>query len=412
MRKLTIFFFLLYLQTNMFAQSRSFLPFSVFGVGELSSTGSLRSLGMGRSGIAHSSDRILNNMNPASYYLIDSVSFLFDVGLNSDFVKYQSMGFSQNANDANIRNVAIGFRINNRWTSGVGISPYSKVGYKIHSFEYVEGTTDIVDVESTGSGGINQFYWDNSYKLFKGFSLGINFTYLFGNIKAVEQLTYIDLAFLESVTTDSYLKKVYANFGMQYNFDVKEKWKFTLGSVFSTRHLLNFKQDIIFSDYSPAIEERQPGINGTFRLPMNIGAGFAVKYNDKFTLSADYVYHDWGKTESNDTHYDYVNTHAYKFGFEYVPGNPLKLGYLGRMSFRTGYYFEDFYVKVNQIPMYNQGFTFGVGAPFIQNKTSISMAYNYGIKGTTDGGLIKENYHQLMFSLTLHDWWFIKRIYD
>ena len=68
--------------------------------------------------------------------------------------------------------MAMGFRIMPNWSASIGIAPYSTVGYKIATDNYVDGTVDEnFKLEMTGSGGLNQFYWDNSYLLFKRLSL-------------------------------------------------------------------------------------------------------------------------------------------------------------------------------------------------------------------------------------------------
>jgi hypothetical protein len=77
-----------------------------------------------------------------------------------------------------------------------------------------------------------------------------------------------------------------------------------------------------------------------------------------------------------------------------------------------GYYHEDSPIAINNYLVADDGVSVGVGLPFGQNKTSINLAYNYGIRGTIDNGLIREEYHAIMLSMTLHDWWFIKRKYD
>jgi hypothetical protein len=413
MRKLLLLYTLLLFQVAAFAQERTYLPYSVFGLGEINSKGFVRNMAMGRSGIALSSDRYLNNINPASYYGIDSISFFLDFGIGSDFVKYRTATNSvQHGNDVNIRNIAIGFRISHNWAASIGVAPYSTVGYKIVTEKYIEGPDETFLAVLTGNGGLNQFYWNNSYLLFKRLSLGVNFTYLFGSIESTE--TVIFDRFLNDIISKqtSYLNKIYADFGVQYFFPINKDLKITLGGVFGNSHKLNFKNQIVIAESDGTIVKDEIIRRGTFDFPLYAGGGIAVLFKDKFTLTADYLFHNWSNTKSENPDFSYHNNNTFKVGIELVPGNYKQLGYFGSIRCRAGYYHEESYLKIGNDAFSDNGFTLGLGLPFLQNKTSINIAYNVGINGTMNNGLIKENYNSFFLSLTLHDWWFIKRKFD
>ncbi len=65
---------------------------------------------MGKTGIANSSGHYLNNLNPASYHDMDSISFFFDFGLGMDFVKYETSYDTQHGQDFNIKDIAMGYQ--------------------------------------------------------------------------------------------------------------------------------------------------------------------------------------------------------------------------------------------------------------------------------------------------------------
>jgi hypothetical protein len=413
MRKLVIYLFLGLFSLYVSGQQRTHLPYSVFGIGELYPKGSGRTMAMGRTGIALSSGLHINNMNPASYHAIDSVSFFFDFGIASNFVNYSQSGYlSQSGYDINMKHIALGFRITKNWSAGIGIAPYSQVGYKINTTKYVEGTPDEFSALLTGSGGLNQLYWDNSYLLFKRLSLGVNFTYLFGSIATSEEVQYTQMSGEINYSNTSYLNKIYADFGIQYIQPVNEKWHLTIGGVFGNRHELNFRKDLYIYDNEGTVLDDETVEKDVFRFPMYIGGGITVLYNNQLTVTADYIFQDWGKTPSESKVFMYRNTNTYKAGIEYVPGHFNQLGYFGGICVRAGYYHEDSYLEVKSTSFSDDGFTFGLGFPFFQNKTNVNLTYNYGTKGTMKSGLIKEKYNFIMVSLTLHDWWFIKRKFD
>jgi hypothetical protein len=412
LRNLLIILCLLSNHFNMASQARTSLPYSIFGVGELNARGFSRNLGMGKSGIALSSGMYLNNLNPASYCNMDSISFFFDFGINSDFVNYKTSYARQKGNDINLKNVALGFRINRKWSSSFGIVPFSTVGYKIEFEKNLEGTNDMFSAQLTGSGGLNQFYWDNSYLLFKNFSLGVTASYLFGNIESKEVLQYEYFEKSIISTQTSRLTKLYLDFGVQYYFKIKDNMRLTLGGIFGNNHKLNFKEQIIISESDGTVYEDDTERKSSFNFPFYYGGGMAISYAGKFTFCADYLYQDWSLTESDDLNFKYIPSSTYRFGVEYYPNRANQFGYLGAIFYRAGFYHTGSYVEIDKTSFSDNGFTLGVGLPFFRNKSTININYITGTKGTLKNGLIHENYNSVMLSLTWHDWWFIKRKYD
>jgi hypothetical protein len=42
----------------------------------------------------------------------------------------------------------------------------------------------------------------------------------------------------------------------------------------------------------------------------------------------------------------------------------------------------------------------------------MDIGFKYGVRGTLDNELIRENYFQIVLGATINDRWFIKRRYD
>jgi hypothetical protein len=391
------------------------MPYSLYGIGDLNPQGFAHNMAMGRTGIALSSPRYLNNVNPASYHMIDSLSFFFDFGFQGDIVKYSTLAEgSQHATDLNIRNLAIGFSLTKNWKSSIGINPYSSVGYKIKTTKEIEGTpSGLYNAQITGTGGLNKFYWNNSYVLFNHVSLGVGFNYLFGNIESSERinapgLTETDIIIKQS----SYYHKLYADFGLQFWFSPKKNFDVTIGAVYGSSHQLNRTDRINVSEFESTVLRDETTSEGTFDFPMYMGGGIAVSYRNSLTITADYLYHDWSKTSSESSNFKYRNNNIIRAGLEVIPGNFSRLGYFGSIAYRLGFFHEESYLQFRDRTFSNNGVTAGLGLPFLQNRTTINLSYNYGINGTLNNDLIRQNYHMIMVSLTLHDWWFMKRKID
>src|SRR5665647_1402483 len=74
-------------------------PFSRYGLGDLNHYGYGRSTAMGGASLGSRHSIQINSANPASYNANDSLSFIFDFGLDGTFSKYKSNTGAMKAND-------------------------------------------------------------------------------------------------------------------------------------------------------------------------------------------------------------------------------------------------------------------------------------------------------------------------
>lgn len=414
MRRFSINFFLLLFALNVSAQVRTHMPYSIFGIGEINPKGLGRNLGMGKTGIANASGYFLNNLNPASYHDLDSISFFFDFGLGMDIVKYETSFDTQYGRDINIKNIALGYKIAKNWTGGLGIIPFSTVGYKIISTKNVEGTTDLFTADLTGNGGLTEFYMDNAYVLFHHLSLGATTSYVFGTITNTETVHYNQISSLITSTKTAHVNKILVDFGFQYFFNLNKDSRLSIGGVFGNTHKLNFKEDLQIAQSTGQIFEDKITQEGTFNFPLYFGGGISLDMANKITVNADYMYRNWAAVNENSTNtqFSYVNTNAYRVGVEFIPGRMNEYGFMGRIAYRAGFYHEGYYVEINGKTIDENGFSVGFGIPFMKNRTTVNVSYNSGVRGSTTNGLIRERYHSIMLGFSLHDWWFIKTKYD
>ena len=57
-------------------------------------------------------------------------------------------------------------------------------------------------------------------------------------------------------------------------------------------------------------------------------------------------------------------------------------------------------------------FTLGVGLPLGGTFSNVNIGFELGKRGTTNAGLIQENYANFTLALSLNDRWFVKRKFD
>lgn len=157
------------------AQADVTTPYSMYGYGVLGDRATSMQRQMGGIGYAMSSGRQINVMNPASYAAIDSLTFLFDMGADVSMLWSQEGSARQHSVGGGLDYVTMQFPITKFMGASIGMLPYTSVGYAFGN-DIKHGA-----VENQGTGGINMAYFGLA-GTYKGFSLGANISYNFGNI--------------------------------------------------------------------------------------------------------------------------------------------------------------------------------------------------------------------------------------
>ena len=163
------------LMTAGMAVAQNVTPYSMYGYGILGDRATSMQRQMGYVGYAMSSGRQINVMNPASYAAIDSLTFLFDMGANMSILWSEEDDKKDRSYGGGLDYVTMQFPLSKHIGMSVGLLPYSSVGYAFGN-EIEHGAS-----ENQGSGGINEIYLGIAGEI-KGFSLGVNVSYDFGNI--------------------------------------------------------------------------------------------------------------------------------------------------------------------------------------------------------------------------------------
>ena len=162
-----------------------YTPYSVYGIGELHTSGSAYNSTMGGVGIANRTRRYVNYMNPASVTARDSLSFMADYSMNAKSSIYFQGDRHSAKNLFNINDFVISFPIYRSSAMMIGITPLSNTGY---DFTYIETDQDLIGRTGTqaytasGNGSIYQFFAGGAVTFWKRLSLGAEYILNFGNI--------------------------------------------------------------------------------------------------------------------------------------------------------------------------------------------------------------------------------------
>jgi len=377
-------------------------PYSIFGMGILEGNASGLSRAMGGTNIAFLSHRAINYGNPASYDGLDSLLTIFEIGVFSKYTMFNTIRDNQTLLNANFRYMAMGFRVAPWLSTSFGFTPYSSVGYNINSTAFLEGTTIEYPKTFIGKGGVNRVYVGGAVNFIKNLSLGMNASYLFGDITHIESADTYEFA-LEDVT---YMSNFAFNYGLNYQVDMKDM-KYNIGLTYSDGKKLNTRNvTTIETKYEKEVLKSR---KYRYSIPRTIGAGLSVR-KDFFTAGVDYEWSNWEEVEFASNYLHTRNSNRYSAGVEF-PSQGLRKGSGRMVMFRFGGEFRESYMVIKGIPIDYRAVTMGVGIPLKGIVSVLNTTLEFGQNGTTKRDLFRENFVTLSLDLSLRDQWFMKRKY-
>lgn len=395
-------------------------PYSGYGIGDISQISFAHNEAMGGIGVGTPQFYFINNQNPA--WLSYNVLSTFQAGIKSDFRTYEAQNVSTSDRSASLSYMSLAFPImNNKWSTSLGLTPFSSVNYNLVNTQPIEGTQNFSDNEFIGSGGLSQLYWSNGVRITKGINVGFSASYIFGTLEesirnsilngADSTLISLYKAEYQNITT-------YSDFtflvGIAHRFSPSENNVFNYGITYRLGGTLTGDREINLrrlSSTNVVIQDEtiSEGISTSTDIPMEIAIGFSYEKPNKLTLGVDGRYASWGNVAGLDQ--ETRNTFSFGAGGSVVPDYKSVQSYFKRVVYRFGLSYNQIPYVINQTEINDFGINFGASFP-ISGSSSIDSSFKFGLRGVAENNLVRENYFQLVLGLTFNDRWFIKRRYD
>jgi len=406
------------------AQVKISSPYSIYGLGNLYGVSSQITGALGGTSAAFSSPFFINPANPASYMALDSNSFVFDGAFNMRSGSLSTIELpTQKTRFGSLSNMYVGFPVAKWWRSSLGIMPFSSVGYEIHDLQTQEGIGRILNIYK-GDGGLNKAYFGNAFSPIKNLSIGINVSYIFGNINKQTSITFPDSAAYLSTKVRSSARLNNLNFdaGLIYRVDLKDGKFMQFGLTYRPKQMVDGRAEKMAYTYvynvSQDIENLvdtisyQAGNDGTVTLPASMGAGFMIGVTTRWFAIADIDYQKWSDFRYLGSNPGMKDNLRISLGGQFRP-SPINMGkYYERMNYRAGLRYEQTYLELGNTRINDLGISLGVGLPMGKSRSTLNIAVELGMKGTTNNDLIKENYMKITIGTALQERWFIKRRYN
>lgn len=408
-------------QLSLWAQNNTNSPYTRFGYGELAD----RSFGAGRAmggiGIGLRSSKQINPMNPASYSAIDSMTFIFDLGVSGQLFWFTDGEGKQKDLNGNLDYMAMQFPIMKGVAVSLGILPYSHVGYNFGEAKTVGEVT--YSEQFVGSGGLHEVYGGIGVDIWKKrLSLGANVGYLFGTMDHQRNVVFhsggdniVNIQRLE-------VRDMKLDFGLQYTHPLSRTQRVTVGAVYSPAQKLNTKSYAIRqvgSTSSGGYIEGDTTTNQRFDLPHSYGIGLSYVKDNKLTVGADVLYEQWSKAQFFDRNDEFENRLRVAGGLEYIP-DAISRSYFKRMKYRAGAHYSNSYLNVNMTEGgvtnkygYDEygvsvGFTFPIPSWYSidMDRSYVNLSFEYVKVKPELRSMIDEQYFRFTLNFTFNESWF------
>lgn len=427
----------------LFAQTygsiNTFSPYSMYGLGELNTQGTLTTRSMGGVGAASRSFMDINLLNPASYSVALNRSVLFNYGMEgSNYFNNQDVNGTKTNNSYaafNIHDIALQIPLAKNLGLGISITPYSSVGYEIATQENV---TDIGLLSYTyeGGGDVTQVKLGVGWEPFKNFSIGAAAQYYWGGLyRSFTMVPYVVTGYgtyYSTIGETSYdISSIKAQFGLQWTAVKTTSRNLAFGAIYDLGGDLKpdcthsvIANGTLISYYANYDED-------TLELVLPSQTTVGVTYQTpKWVLGFDYTYQNWLTRNSDTTELTssgveiaYNDFSTYKFGAQWTPNRNDVRNYFKRVSYRGGLRYGGYQQTFGGHEIEQYAVTMGASFPIKMTGISkIDVGLEYGARGSdstyvdaeTQVGLIRQDYFKfsLGFSLFGEDYWFQRPKFD
>lgn len=396
------------------AQNGVVSPYSRFGYGFLSDNATAAQRTLGGTGYAMNSGRQINVMNPASYAAMDSLTFLFDMGIDLTAIWSSEGNVRESDFGGGLDYITMQFPLGKYMGASIGLIPYSSVGYSFGS------TIENGVVNRSGWGNINQLYLGVAGRPFRGFTIGANVAYLFGNL-VNDVYAYSEYSSTTLFERTMSVRDYRLDFGAQYSFNVARDHRVTLGLVYSPQKDMHGDVYGIYYDSSvdkdKIVPDTVPGdhrMAGNYSTPEKWGAGINYQVTNRLMVEADFTYEPWSKAkfaaiEDFETT-RFANRYRAGLGVQYVPN--WRGNYVKRIQYRLGAFYNRDYVMIGDNNVRDFGISLGLGLPVPNFKTIINVGFEYRHRQAYPAALVKEDYLNITIGINFNEMWFRKnRLY-
>jgi hypothetical protein len=402
-------------------------PFSTFGIGVPYSNALIQNQGMGGIGVSQPQFWMINNQNPA--LLVFNYYTAFQAGVLVESRTLRSNTIKQKNVNGNLNYLVTAFPIKpGKWTTSVGLMPYTNVNYKLVYQDYVvdNSTNLVVDtalVTEQGSGGIDQLYWSNGVRIHDNWSVGLKTSYLFSSVNT-DYSNYLppysnnQIPFVVGVHEQTYVKDFMFTGGLSFSKDSigkKDNVRISAGLVYNFVADLKTKKTTVVerrnTTGSPLASDTLINHHGSITIPESFIFGISIAKGARWSAGVEFAAQDWSKFQSIREDQEGLDK-AWKMaaGGEFTPDQLAGNNYFKRITYRAGFSYEKQPFLINNNQLKDLGINFGFSLP--AGRSSLDWGFRFGKLGDKAKNILEESYYKIYFGISFNDQWFIRRRFD
>ena len=382
--------------------------YSLIGVGDIQRGMSIRSAGMGYTGIGIQTGNSIPSFVPAAWATMSRTqiegSYLFERFGSKD----NSLYTARTRDQFNGAAIALPISPARGLTLGLGFVPYSNIGYDITTNDSQLGID--YKVRNTGDGGITTGFAGASVKPAEAVALGFTFNFYFGSINSGRTFSpLIDTLGSGSVNRAITMRGPGVSLGAMLTSlgMVHESLSpFSIGFTLSSRAKLSTTDRTTF-DF---VQERDTTleVDGAISLPFSFGVGVGYRPAERYQLGIDYASQLWGGADLPGLRQSELrNSYRISVGAEHAGTRDVFASWLSKLTYRLGAYYEATNYFTNRLGIDQWGVTGGLGIN-LGNENRIDIALEYAQRGTLQNNLVKDNILRLSVAVNIGELWFIR----
>lgn len=397
--------------------------YSRYGVGLLEHQAYSGTMGFGGISLGVAQKNAVNPFNPSSYGRQDTMTFLFDFGVQGGYSRYSTPeGGVKHAGQGNIQHVAMQFPLAKWAGMAIGFQPYSKLGYDATRYE-----TDLKTISEngriryhhTGHGGINEAFVGVGFDPLRYLSVGLNMHYRFGSINHSQDLYVPSNTTYSTYTSENryVLKAVMLRGGIQVRIPLDTVWSRSLvvGATVDYYPYVyaEHRLEAITTYMNNSMPVAQNDLQGhdNIKLPLRYGVGVLYE-SDRWLAGGDFIYESWNDFEIFGTSQALRPSLEVRVGGQFTPDSHSLRRYYERVQYRVGFMYKQLPMQYNGKSVMDLTLTLGFGLPLGWRRWLGNIAVEVGRRGGFGKDIVNETYCTLHLGVSFIDTWFFKRKYD
>ena len=394
------------------AQSSS--AYSRYGLGDLDFGYSAKMLSIGDLGVTQLDPNHIILTNPASWSALTTTRAEFSLG-------YKGINISNSADkvfssETEFKGFTFGFPVSSDYGIGVamGLVPFTRVSYKsIQNYESSDPAISNYQVSYEGNGGLSKLFLGSSVKLPLGFFGGITLDYYFGNWNYYSNIIFNSSS--SNINTNFDNNHRVTGFGSTFGIISPNLAEALNLSGFSdirigasVNYISDLNTDTLLTSTSISLVDTSAFSNTKISIPARINAGISFGFSDVYRVNLDYAYQPWSEFKLGGIeNANLRNSQKFSTAFEYIPLRRAGMSLWEQMVWRAGLSYEETQYKfgstgINQYSAFG-GFSFPMG---IDN--TIDLGIEYGIRGTEENNLLKENFVKIYLGISFGELWYLR----